>query len=885
MTDFSWIPPRKGSDASCERFRSFRNERIAVTAGPKQTRRTPSSQDWVTLLPENTLILLDGFGYIFRAYYSRVSFVTRSGIPTGAFTVFGNMLLALLNSFKPRHIGVVFESRTGNVRSQILPEIKANRAPPPPELIAQIPLIEELLSCLGIPVLSTDGYEADDTIAALAKKWLEDQEGSMVVVLSTDKDLLALVSDRLTVFDPMQQKVMKARDVREKWGVDPGQVSDLLALMGDAADNIGGVPGVGPKTAASLLAGGRHVEDLFEEGGALIPERLRSKIMECRDLILRNKSVTVLHDSIGVDATPETLSIGPARLNDLRALALRLEASSLLDRASEWIERRTGTVFAPPRPAPGTPAVRPGRGIVCDPGTGTGFWDGRLWSWHPERADLSEPLRAFLDVDAPYWVSSLTSLARAYPSCELSRLPLFDLELAGYLADPGRRDYRLGALQSQFFLEGDLAVAEDRERILFDLLEKMKEKIDGMGLLPLLQTVEIPVARILSMMEKAGIRISRDRIAKVRGTIGERARELEQEIFREAGEPFVILSPKQVAHILFEKLGLPTQKKGKTGYSTDEETLEALSARHPLPRMIVEYRQLKKFLSTYLEPMDAQAGEDGRIHGHFNQTVAATGRLSSSDPNLQNIPVKGDLGLLVRRCFVATEGAFLLSADYSQIELRLLAHLSQDPFLLGAFAENRDIHAQTAEALFGSPATSESRRRAKTLNFAILYGMSSHSLSQELGVSQGEAQGIIDRYFQVFGKVGPYFETIRKEALESGKIRTILGRIRPVPEILSENRKIREYGERMAVNSVLQGSAADLIKKAMVELQDHLRGQEGLGRLLLQVHDELLFEVPEGQEERLSFLVRESMEGAMALSVPLVVGIGVGKDWVDAHPA
>ena len=461
------------------------------------------------------------------------------------------------------------------------------------------------------------------------------------------------------------------------------------------------------------------------------------------------------------------------------------------------------------------------------------------------------------------------------------------MELAGYLLDPGRRDYRQGALKDQLFLSGDPGNTDEKGSLVFSILEKLEREIERQSLGSLLRNLEIPVARILVKMERAGVMVSRSRIGEVRATIEGRIGGLEEEIHKAAGGPFSILSPKQVGEVLFGKLGLPTPRKGgKKGStpSTDEETLQALSPLHPLPRLIMEYRQLRKFLSTYIAPMEEGRGPDGRLHGQFNQTVAATGRLSSSGPNLQNIPAKTDLGLLIRRCFVAPEGALLLSADYSQIELRLLAHLSQDPYLLQAFAENQDIHSRTALLLFGEPVTPETRRRAKTFNFGILYGMSSFSLAQDLGIAPTEAQEIIDRYFRVFSRVGPYFEQIRKEAEKTGRISTILGRIRPIPEILSDNRRIHEYGERMAVNSVLQGSAADLVKKAMVDLDNRLGRTKGGGRLLIQVHDELLLEVPKAELETASATVRESMEGAVSLSVPLIVRLGTGRDWVEAHP-
>ncbi len=840
-------------------------------------------------LPERTLILLDGFGYIFRAYYSRVNFVSRSGVPTGAFTVFGNMLLSLLNLFEPRYLAVVFESRVGNVRTEILPEIKANRTPPPDDLVRQIPFIESLIRGLGIPLIWVDGYEADDTIAALARRWLLEQPNSRVLVLSTDKDLLALVSDRLQVYDPMLQKLFGPGEVREKWGVEPDQISDLLALTGDSVDNIGGVPGIGPKTAAALLAGGLHVEDLAAHPETVFPERLRPKIIEYRDLILRNKSVTVLHEGIEADASPEAMAIGVPHENDLRALAESLETATLLARILEWKDkqaRKTGKT--PDRSSTCDPVPPPStQGILFDPEWGNGIWDGQVWRWTESPEELCRTGMDVLRSGRSTWTSTFTALLRRCPHLCDEPLPAFDMELAGYLLDPGRRDYSLTALRDQLFIAGNSESSEERAALVFAVLEKLQRGIDALSLASLLTNIEIPVARVLVRMEQAGIMVSRSRIGEVRRTIEGRIGGLEKEIHTMAGGSFSILSPKQVGEVLFGKLGLPAPRKtGKKGGapSTDEESLQVLAPIHPLPGLILEYRQLRKFLSTYLAPMEEGTGPDHRLHGQFNQTVAATGRLSSSGPNLQNIPAKTDLGLLIRRCFVSPEGSLLLSADYSQIELRLLAHLSQDPFLLQAFADKQDIHSRTALLLFGEPVTPETRRRAKTFNFGILYGMSSFSLAQDLGIAPAEAQAIIDRYFSVFSEVGPYFEKIRKEAEKTGRISTILGRIRPIPEILSDNRRIREYGERMAVNSVLQGSAADLIKKAMVDLDRRLLTMGAKSRLLIQVHDELLLELPEEEIEAVSEAVRECMEGAVSLSVPLTVRLGTGRDWVEAHP-
>ena len=665
---------------------------------------------------------MDGFGYIFRAYYSKVSFMTRDGMPTGAFTVFGNMLLSLLGTFHPRYLAVIFESRTGNVREEILPEIKANRTAPPEELTLQIPLIESLIQGLAIPLLSTDGYEADDTIAALSRAWLAQDPAARVLVMSADKDLLSLVSDRLGVYDPMTQKLFGPAEVREKWGVEPGQIPDLLALTGDGVDNIGGVPGVGPKTAATLLAGGLHVEDLVTRIESVRPEKLRPKILEYRDLILRNKSLTILHENIPVDARPEVLALGTPRMDEIRALAARLESSTLLSR----IESLAGGAGkgGEAAPLPSSPMMPPERpGILCDAEAGVGLWDGV----HYREIPLGDPCRELAGprgVHAPYWTTSLTTLLRLCDAEVMSdlALPSFDLELAAYLVDPGRRNYGLSDLREQFFLTAPLGKGESALSAVRLLLDRLESEIGSLEMGNLLRSVEIPVARIIVGMEKAGIPVSLERILEAKKTIEGKIASLEAEIYREAGQTFSILSPKQVGEILYGRLGLPPPRrtgKGSGAPSTDEEALEGLATLHPLPRLILSFRQLRKFLSTYLLPMEEGRGSDGRLHGQFNQTVAATGRLSSSRPNLQNIPARTELGLLVRRCFVAPQGGCLLSADYSQIELRLLAHFSGDPFLREAFSRGEDIHARTAALLFGDPVTSESRRRAKTIGKSI----------------------------------------------------------------------------------------------------------------------------------------------------------------------
>ena len=862
---------------------------------PRRTDKDPGPPAWASDLPGRTLFLLDGFGYIFRAYYSRVSFTTRSGIPTGALTVFANMLLSLLRDLGPSYMAVVFESRTGNVRSAILPQIKANRPEPAQDFLVQIPYIERLIEGLGIPLLSTDGYEADDTIAALARCWLEEGDRlsvpSQVIVLSTDKDLLAMVNDRVFVFDPMNMKLIRPEDVREKWGVDPFQIPDLLAITGDVSDNIPGVPGIGPKTAARLLEGGKTIDDLFSRLDEVPADRIRNLLAEHRENVFRNKSVTILHAGLPLSGDGESLERKTPDLAGLRSLLEELEAPGLFSRIRKWAQSGGGgeTPESPAVPeesgkeetsdVPGFPE----RGIDFLPGQGVWRYEGESAVFFPlsDRAEIGRWMEEWGTRSWPVWCVDQATLFRELEEFSSSRLNVaFDGVLAAYLLEPGHRGYSVEEISSRLFVDP----SGERPRMVLRIMGRLWNDVHGAGLGELLRRVEIPLGRILHRMERAGIRIDLEALGRARRHIEQRISGLEAEIYELAGGPFAILSPKQVGEILYGRLGLPTARKGKTGYSTDEETLTGLSGLHPLPEKILAYRQMKKLLSTYVEPIERGRDGNGRLHGQFNQTIAATGRLSSSNPNLQNIPARTETGLEIRRCFVAQEGMRLLSADYSQIELRLLAHFTRDPELMESFARNEDIHARTARLLFGEPVTGETRRKAKTINFGVLYGMSAFSLAQDLGVQADEAKGFIDRYFGAFPKVGPFFGQILEGARKTGEVRTILGRLRKIPEIGATDRRSREYGERMAINTVLQGSAADLIKKSMVDIA--LEGEEnGLpGTLLVQVHDELLFEVPADRVDEAGDRIRALMEGAMTLAVPLVVQIGHGMNWVEAHP-
>lgn len=867
-----------------------------MTARTRKSGGGASPPQWARELPERTLFLLDGFNYIFRAYHSGVSFVTQAGVPTGTFTVFGNMILSLLRDFHPEYLSIVFESRTGNVRAEILPEIKANRPEAPPDFIVQIPYIERLIHGMGIPLLSTEGYEADDTIASLASQWLKEGDRlhvpSHVIVMSGDKDLLTLVSDRLWVFDPMNQKIIRTGEVLEKWGVSPERIPDLLAIMGDASDNIPGVPGIGPKTAAKILEGNRTVEDVLDRLSEVTPERVRTLLSAHRDAILRNKKVTILHMDLPHPGDGDALRLAPPDMEVLKPLLEEVEAPNLLSRLQKWategVSRTQPALFDVPRiqvsaEAVSMPADFPSRGIDYVPGEGLWRHEGDRTVFIPagDLRAVGEWISDWKSRPEPVWTFDQLALFRDFPDWGNAELTIvFDGVLAAYLVNPGHRSYTLEDSASRFFLD----LPEKRDLAVGVLMARLCHEVERAGLAFLLREIEIPLGRVLFNMEREGVRIDSDALGRARSDIESRIESLEKTIYELAGEPFTILSPKQVGEILYGKLNLPTARKGKTGYSTDEDSLAGLSSLHPLPAQILEYRQMKKFLSTYVEPIEKGRDENNRLHGQFNQTVAATGRLSSSNPNLQNIPMRSEVGREIRKCFVARPGWTLLSADYSQIELRLLAHFTQDPELLEAFARSEDIHARTARLLFGEPVTPESRRKAKTINFGILYGMSAFRLAHDLDVEPDEARSFIDRYFGAFPKVGPYFDSIVEKAKNTGEVRTILGRLRKIPELKAPDRRNREYGERMAVNTVLQGSAADLIKKSMVDVAREIERNRYPERLLIQVHDELLFEVPEERSEDAGAAIRNLMENALPLAVPLVVQVGQGKNWVDAHP-
>ena len=824
------------------------------------------------------LVLIDGSSLAYRAFFAFQKNPLRNsrGENTSAVFAFTNSVLKLLRDYRPTYGAVVFDAKGPTFRHELYQEYKADRPKAPDELVRQLHIIREVAKGLGFQVLELPGYEADDLLATLAKR--AEAQGFQVLILTSDKDLLQIVSDRIHVLDtrPKKDVYYTPETVLERKGVHPHQIPDLLALEGDAIDNIPGVPGVGEKTARALIQQFGSVEALLQHIDDVPRKSLREllKNSNIQKQIVDSKTLATLESQAPVDISIEELKIRPMDRKILFPIFRDLEFASLM--AQLAVVPKDLSEVSPPDTWPERVVATTlnGEGIIAI--------DETRFCRIPEpkiRDLLTTPthqISAFALKPLHRW-----ALQR---QIHLTR-PVFDLHLAAYLIDPGKSRYDLEYLAMETLgwkLHSDPVKQKAQEVLLVQRLQADYEaRLAALGLEHLYREVEIPLSRVLARMEHRGVRVNPDHLTQLESSIQKHLQRLIQEIFDLAGEEFNLNSPRQLSRILFEKLGLPPVKKTQKGYSTDQETLQKLRDLHPLPAKILEYRELYKLLSTYIAPLRDWIGADGRIHPTFDQTGTATGRLSCKNPNLQNIPIRGDIGRQVRAAFEAAPGYVLLSADYSQIELRILAHLSGDETLRAAFLEGRDIHAETARRVFGDETE---RRRAKIVNFGIAYGMSAYGLSQQLGVSVREAERFIQGYFFSYPGVKAWIEETLAQARETGMVRTMLGRIRYVPEINSPNRQVREMYERIAVNSPIQGSAADMIKIAMIRIDERFQAERLRSGLILQIHDELLVEVAEDEVERAREIVVQEMEQALPLDVPVEVEVGMGKTWLEAHP-
>jgi DNA polymerase I len=921
--------------------------------------------------------LVDGSGYIFRAYHALPPLTRADGTPVNAVLGFTTMLMKLISETDADHIAVIFDAARAGFRNEIYADYKANRPPPPEELIPQFALIREATRAFNLPSIEMPGYEADDLIATYAR--LAKAAGADVTIVSSDKDLMQLVNDRVTMFDPIKNKPIGAAEVEEKFGVGPDKVVEVQALAGDSTDNVPGVPGIGVKTAAELIKIYGDIENLLAHAAEIKQPKRREALIQNAEKARISRQLVMLKNDIAVDHPLASFArrqpdrdvlMAFLKENQFRSVITRLEgqaapreAKAIVDSTSHapneravaagpafdrkgyelvqtapaldaWIARATeaGIVAFDTE----TTALDPMKGTLC--GFSLAVGPGQA-CYVPvaHRAPGSHGSLSF--ADAPPQVPLDDALRRLKPLLEdpgilkvghnvkydievMGRLgitvaPFDDSMLISYVLEGGAHGHGMDEL-AEIHLNHKTIRYEDvcgsgKSQVPFDLAsleqardyaaedadvtlrlrQALKPLVLAERLLTVYETIDRPLVPVVAAMEMAGIKVDRDELRRLSRDFAERLAELEKQIHKLAGHPFNIGSPKQLGEVLFDEMGLAGGQKSKTGaYATGADVLETLSAQgHDLPARVLDWRQLSKLKSTYADALVEQINpETGRLHTSFALAATSTGRLSSNDPNLQNIPVRTEEGRKIRRAFVAEKGHKLLSVDYSQIELRLAAHVAEVAALKEAFKSGADIHAMTASQVFGVPEKGMDpmvRRRAKAINFGIIYGISPFGLGQQLGIPQSEAKAYIAAYFERYPGIRDYMERTKKFAREHGYVLTVFGRRCHMPGIIDKNPARRSFMERAAINAPLQGTAADIIKRAMIRVPPALAKAKLKARMLLQVHDELLFEVPEAEVDATAALVKKVMEGAalpaFELSVPLIAETGVADNWADAH--
>ena len=833
------------------------------------------------------LFLIDSYGFIFRAYHARARtnappMRTGSGVSTEAIFIFNNMLRKLSKTFQPVHMAAVFESIGPTLREQEFAEYKANRAAMPGDLAEQIPWIRRLIEAMRIPILQFPGFEADDVIGTLSCRSVE--EGYEVVIVSSDKDMLQLVNSKVSMLNPAKDDTWyDPLKVKEFMGVEPHQVADLLALKGDAIDNIPGAPGIGDKGARDLIEQFGSVEAALDRADEVQRKVYRQSLLDNRERIVMSKRLAKIETNVPIEFAFADLEVKDPDIPALKSIYKELEFHSLfqeLGPTEDTRERRIEPLdrewlAAIPEGAPAAIAVEGNEaGIAWQPG------DARL-------AGIPTIARLLEDSGRPKIAADVKSMLLA--------LTQADIAPAGFVHDVALYEFLLTAepsacgidqlVQRRLDLKRGSSPAELALQLL-DLNEMLGNQVTARGLRKVYDEIDLPLAPVLARMEFEGMEVDRHELKRLSGLLETDIARLNKEICELADCEFNISSPQQLGKVLFEQMKLPAPVrygKGKT-ISTAADVLEELAGEHEVARKVLEYRQLTKLKGTYVDALPLLINpRTGRIHTSFNQTGAATGRLSSSNPNLQNIPIKTELGREIRAAFVPRSGWKLLVADYSQIELRLMAHMSQDPVLLQAFRNGEDIHTRTAAEVMGVPpmmVTREARNAAKAVNFGIVYGISPFGLAQQLGIPRKEAETYISNYFERYSGVHDFIEDTIVAVRRSGVTKTLFGRERPIPDMNSRNPNARGFAERTAVNSPLQGTAADLIKMAMIRIDRRLAKMRA--KLLLQVHDELVLEAPPEEADEAAAMVKDEMEHAHLLSVPLVAEVGIGPNWRDA---
>jgi DNA polymerase-1 len=885
------------------------------------------------------LFLIDGSSYIYRAFYAIRHLSNSKGLPTNATFGFVQMLLKVLKDHRPDHLVVIFDSKAPTFRSEVYKEYKANRPAMPESLSPQIPYIKKIIEAYRIALLEREGYEADDLIGTVAKRLESEVE---VVIVTGDKDLLQLVSHRIQVYDSMKEKRFGVEEVIQRFGVSPEQVVEVMGLAGDAIDNIPGIPGIGEKTAIQLIKTYGSIENLLTHAEEIPQKKLKENLRTHGDLARLSRKLATIHTDVPVDCRLEDFSLHPPDLKSLKEIFKELEFNKLLKELSEEkgplsVQKDYRLVIDQQEFLALLEGLKKAATFSVDLETTSPYpmWAdlvGISLSYAPHQAFYiplaHQDQETTRQLPLPWILEQLKPILEDQEIKKVGQNIKYDwivfkrygirlrgldgdTMIASYLLNPTKHNHNLGEIAQEYL---DRSVTDYKEvvgtglkTLTFDQIELEKArdyscedadvtlqlahllfpKLKEGGFKDLFDQVEMPLVIVLAKMEMNGVKIDLDLLLEYSKEIETQLQQKIERIYRFAGEVFNINSPQQLGKILFDKLKLPVVKKTKTGYSTDVDVLTKLSLQHDLPLEILGYRNLSKLKSTYIDAFPKLIHpRTGRLHTSYNQTITATGRLSSSDPNLQNIPVRAEEGNRIRQAFIPEKGWSIVSADYSQIELRILAHLSQDETLIQAFQKDEDIHARTASEIFSVPmekVTPPMRREAKVINFGIIYGMSAYGLSQQLGTEPKIAQAYIDEYFKKYTGVQAYIEKSLEEARQRGYVMTLLHRRRYLPDIHSPTVVIRQAAERMAINTPLQGTAADMIKVSMIHIQNRIEELGLSTRMIMQVHDELVFEVPEEELQKAVPMIQSEMEIVMDLSVPLKVSIHAGKNWGEVH--
>lgn len=892
---------------------------------------------------DGKLVLVDGHSILNRAFFGIPDLTNSEGLHTNAVYGFLNILFKILDEEQPDYLTVAFDVHAPTFRHKMYDAYKGTRKPMAEELRQQVPLMKEMLTAMGVTIVEKEGYEADDLLGTIAKQ--SEAQGLEVSIVSGDRDLLQLASDHIKIRIPKTKRTgteiedYLAKDVVEKYQVTPLQFIDVKALMGDSADNIPGVPGIGEKTATALIVSYGSIENAHDHLEEIKPNRVKQNLSEHYDMAQMSKELATIEIHAPIEYSLEDAKLGNLFTEEAYLMCKRLEFKNMLSRfdidapknlAEEHFtfvtdKKQISDILKKAKKAGHIGCcLLPGEGIITEQlslfeqpkeqqvieGMSIAFSEEDIYylsaGTEVSAEELLEEIRELSGGQTKVSVMDLKETLKTLPLPENDRY--FDASVAAYLLNPLKNDYPYEDLAKDYAglmipSKTDLLGKESPVKakqakpeaflkyicymayIPWKTRGRLLEELNNTGMQTLYDTIELPLVYTLSDMEKEGVHVDAEELKRYGEELAAQIAVLEKEIYEGAGETFNINSPKQLGHILFEKLEMPYGKKTKTGYSTAADVLEKLAVEYPLVSKILEYRQLAKLKSTYADGLANFIEEDGRIHTNFQQTVTATGRLSSTDPNLQNIPIRMELGRMIRKVFLPKDGYVFVDADYSQIELRILAHMSGDEMLIQAYREAQDIHRMTASQVFHTPfeeVTDLQRRNAKAVNFGIVYGISSFGLSQDLSISKKEAQEYIERYFESYPKIKEFLDGCVKKAKKDGYSVTMFGRRRPLPEISSSNFMQRSFGERIAMNAPIQGTAADIIKIAMNRVHRRLIDEGLKSRLLLQVHDELLIEAAPDEVDEVKKILDEEMKGAADLSVELEIDTHTGKNWYEA---